>query len=195
MLLSLIIIALSVTAIVALVGMAFLMWHKGFGLAIAIAFLGGLVLFGFLLSINDPTTAYSVRDATGAVVRGPVVDAVPTALIVAIIAVGGLMLLFIAGQLLVGLFTNNRVQVTSWPLQQEQMFQPFEQRIAKTGSNSLLIGISASAAFFVLACGIVFGVEPEIRDIGKTMNMSNLTKKATTPDPAPAPAPAPTPTP
>ena len=199
MLLSLVIIALSVTAIVALVGMAFLMWHKGFGLPIAIAFLAGLGLFGFLLWRNDPSTAYSLKDAAGNVVRRPVVDPIPTALIIAIIVVAGLTLLFIAGQLLLGLFTSNRVQITSWPLQQEQAFRPFEERIAKAGSKSLVIGICASAAFLVLALGIVFGVEPEIRDIGKTMNMSNLTKKATTPapapEPAPAPAPAPTPTP
>ena len=192
MALGFIIVTLSVIAIVAVGGMAFMMWYQGFKLPMALGFVAGLAVFGLLLSINDPATARA---------HPPVTDPVPAALILGLAIAAGLMLLFVGGQLVAGVFTNNRTQVTSWPMQQEQAFQPFEQRIAWSGRNSMLIGACASGAVLVFAFAVIFGVEPDLRDqerFKKTMNMSNLTKKTTdapTPTPTPTPTPAPAPAP
>ena len=89
---------------------------------------------------------------------------------------------------------------SSWPRDQEQTFVVFEQRAAESQKKAWTIGVIVSAVFFVFAIGIYAGVEPDRRDLGKDMNMSNLTKKdsdkkvtAPAPETAPAPAPAPAP--
>jgi hypothetical protein len=82
---------------------------------------------------------------------------------------------------------------SSWPRDQEQSFVVYEQRAAESQKKAFMGGLVAAIAFLVLALGIYAGVEPDMRDMTKGMNMDNLTKKqkkAESAAPAPAPAPA-----
>jgi hypothetical protein len=116
-----------------------------------------------------------------------------------VLSVGGLVLLVLGLMMMIGAVMPKRSVITSWPIQQEQSFTAFDHRTAGSQSKAWTIAIVSSLAAFILIVGVVFGVKPDIKDIGKTMNMSNLTKKAA-PAPAPkaeapkeAPAPAPAP--
>ncbi len=90
---------------------------------------------------------------------------------------------------------------SSWPREQEQSFVVYEQRADESQKKAFLSAGIAGFALLLLLVGIYAGVEPDQRNLGKDMNMSNLTKKtkkadadapAPTPSPAaPAPAPAP----
>jgi len=116
-----------------------------------------------------------------------------------VLSVGGLVLLVLGLMMMIGAIMPKRSVITSWPVQQEQSFTAFDQRAAGSQSKAWTIAIVSSLAGFVLVVGVVLGVKPEVKDIGKTMNMSNLTKNAK-PAPAPAPkvetpAPAPAPAP
>jgi hypothetical protein len=53
--------------------------------------------------------------------------------------------------------------------------------------RALMFGGIAGVIVFVFLVGIYAGVTPDTRDLGKDMNMSNLSKKGK--DTAPAPAP------
>lgn len=92
------------------------------------------------------------------------------------------------------------VDFSSWPRDQEQTFVVYEQRANESQKAAWMAGLVAAIAVFVLMVGIYAGVSPEIKDMGKDMNMSNLTKKNKAAAPAPkvepkteAPAPAPAP--
>ncbi|MBA2540359.1 MAG: hypothetical protein H0V17_12035 [Deltaproteobacteria bacterium] len=106
-----------------------------------------------------------------------------------VLSVGGLVLLGLGVMMIIGAVMPKRSVITSWPVQQEQSFAPFDQRAAGSQSKAWMIAIISAVAGFVLVVGVVLGVKPEVNDVGKTMNMSNLTKKDA-PKPAP-PAPAP----
>lgn len=91
---------------------------------------------------------------------------------------------------------------SSWPRDQEQSFVVYEQRAAESQNKAWTIGGICGAVALVFMVGVYFGVEPEHKDLGKDMNMSNLTKKdsdkkdaapAPKADPAPAPAADPAP--
>jgi len=89
---------------------------------------------------------------------------------------------------------------SSWPRDQEQTFVVFEQRAAESQKKAWMFGGIAGAIVLVFMVGIYAGVKPDIKDISKDMNMSNLTKKdsdkkVTAPAPAPAPAPEAAPAP
>jgi hypothetical protein len=79
---------------------------------------------------------------------------------------------------------------SSWPRDQEQSFVVYENYTKESSKKALTISAISAIGFLVLAIGIFAGVEPEHKNLGKDMNMSNLTKKAKTEAPAPTPAPA-----
>src|SRR5438876_432598 len=76
---------------------------------------------------------------------------------------------------------------SSWPRDQEQQFVVFEQRTSESSKKAMTLGIIVSAIFLVIGVGIYVGVPPDSRDLGKDMNMSNLSKKSARSEPAPAP--------
>lgn len=117
--------------------------------------------------------------------------------ILSFLALGG-----VAVVMTIGAFMPSKSPITSWPMEQEQMFHGFERRNAQSQSQAWVFSVVAGVLVFVSAFGIYKGVEPDKRDLSKDMDMSNLTKKskqeapkqdAPKPD-APKPeAPAPTP--
>jgi hypothetical protein len=81
---------------------------------------------------------------------------------------------------------------SSWPRDQEQSFVVYEQHATESSKKAITLGSIVGAIFLVIMVGIYAGVEPDKRDLGKDMNMSNLTKKSKKVEaPAPAPTPAP----
>jgi hypothetical protein len=71
------------------------------------------------------------------------------------------------------------VDFSSWPREQEQSFQVYEQQQQASSRQALIIGLIAGAVAFVFAVGVYASVEPNMRDLSKDMNMSNLSKKTT----------------
>jgi hypothetical protein len=106
--------------------------------------------------------------------------------IIAVLAIGGLAVV-----MMMGTFASKQ-PITSWPPEQEQTFRGFDNHNAQAQSRAWAIAIVSGAVAFVVAIGIYTGVTPEIHDLSKDMNMSNLTKKSKSEAPAPkteAPAP------
>jgi hypothetical protein len=93
--------------------------------------------------------------------------------------VGVLALLGILVTTAMGAFGASKTPVSSWPMEQEQMFAGFDRRIQQTQSQAWLFGGSLAVLVFVFAFGVYKGVKPDIKDLSKDMNMSNLTKKST----------------
>jgi hypothetical protein len=89
---------------------------------------------------------------------------------------------------------NQYVNFTSLPPEQEASFVVYEQQMAESEKKGFTIGAIAGGAFLIVALGIYLGVAPDERDLGKDMNMSNLTKTREAPaekaaeKPAAAPA-------
>lgn len=115
--------------------------------------------------------------------------------IVSALALGG-----VAVVMTIGAFMPNKSPTTSWPMEQEHSFTGYDRRNVASQSQAWVFSVVAAVFVFVSAFGIYKGVDPDIKDLSKDMNMSNLTKKSKTePAPAPkkpdAPAPAPAPTP
>jgi hypothetical protein len=108
---------------------------------------------------------------------------------VAIITNGIIMLVLgaLGITMMIGAIIGKRSTITSWPMQQEQSFVPYERRQASSHSFAMMFAIMGGAVVFFTAIGIYVGVEPETRDLGKSMNMSNLTKKSRSVAPAPTP--------
>lgn len=105
-------------------------------------------------------------------------------------AIGNLALLAVFANLAIGAFIGRGQLVTSWPHNEEVMFQPYERASSSTSTVAWACGIGGGVVALLFAVGIYFGVTPEIKDMTKDMNMSNLSKHAdTTPPPAPAPKP------
>jgi hypothetical protein len=88
---------------------------------------------------------------------------------------------------------NQFVNFTSLPPEQEASFVVYEQKMAESEKSGFTIGAIAGAVFLVIAMGIYLGVTPDQRDLGKDMNMSNLTKARADAPPAEKPAAAPAP--
>jgi len=116
-------------------------------------------------------------------------------------SIGAIILLGLIVLLTTGALAGRQL-VTSFPPDQEQAFQGYERAARSAGSGAWIASFAAAAILTVFLVGVYFGVAPEMRDITKDMNMSNLSKKsmksetpapAPTPSPAPAPAPAPSP--
>jgi hypothetical protein len=194
-----IILTLIIIAVLTLGGMAFMMVMEAFGIVTAAVSTAALGLLGVVVAMHDN----AVRTPTGQLVPPTAADysAVP------FVAVGILVLSVLGIIMMVGAIIGKRGSTTSWGGQHEQSFGAFDRKAAGSQSFAWMASVISGAVVFLFAAGIYFGVEPEHKDIGKTMNMSNLTKKqkaeesapapkAETPAPAPeAPAPAPAPAP
>jgi hypothetical protein len=87
----------------------------------------------------------------------------------------------------IGAFGGSKTPVTSWPMEQEQTFFGFDRRSAAAQSRAWVACFVTGALIFLFAFGVYEGVAPDKRDLGKDMNMSNLTKKSKTDAPAPKP--------
>ena len=70
------------------------------------------------------------------------------------------------------------VDFSSWPREQEATFQVYEQRNAESSAKAWTFAGIIAGVFFVFGVGVYKGVEPDIKDLSKDMNMSNLTKKS-----------------
>lgn len=78
----------------------------------------------------------------------------------------------------------SHMDFSSWSRDQEATFVVYEQHREESQKKAWLFAGIAGAFVLVAAVGISLGVQPDIRDMGKDMNMSNLTKKG---EKAPAP--------
>ncbi len=113
--------------------------------------------------------------------------------IAAFVVLGGLVVMMSFGAVF-----SRRQLVTSWPHEQEHSFAVYEHHNAASSSRAWMASLASAVALFIIVVGIYAGVEPEHKDLGKDMNMSNLTKKTSKAAPAPTPtpvAPAPAATP
>jgi hypothetical protein len=116
-------------------------------------------------------------------------DSFAAIIILIILVISGFTLLGTGILMAIGAMFTKRPLVTSWPSEQEHTFAPYERRGAGASAMAWVFSIVGAALITFLAIGIYFGVAPERHDIGKDMNMSNLTKKrpaATAPSAAPA---------
>ncbi|HEY0192651.1 MAG TPA: hypothetical protein VGC42_16140 [Kofleriaceae bacterium] len=113
------------------------------------------------------------------------------------VTVSLLTLLGMAIMMAVGAMFQNRPLVTSWSETEQHAFATYEQRGVASSSRAWGISLGCAAIAMVAAVGVYFGVTPEMKNMGKDMNMSNLTKKhapaAPKPDAPAAPAAAPAP--
>lgn len=80
-------------------------------------------------------------------------------------------------------FSPNKSPVTSWPMELEQTFAGYEHRNAASQSRAWVFSVIAGVVAFVFAIGVYKGVEPDMQDLSKDMNMSNITKKSSTAEP------------
>jgi len=121
------------------------------------------------------------------------IDTIAAVLALIILVVSLLTLLGMGALMAIGAVFSHRPLVTSWPPEQEHTFSSFERRGSAANSQAWVFSLIGAAIVTFVAAGIYFGVTPEKKDLGKDMNMSNLTKKrpaAPRPDSAPATAPA-----
>lgn len=97
-----------------------------------------------------------------------------------------LSLIGIAVVMTIGAFMPSKSPTTSWPMDQEQAFTGFDRRNNAAQSQAWVFAVAAAVVVFGFAFGVYKGVTPDIKDLSKDMNMSNLTKKKV--DPAATPA-------
>lgn len=107
-------------------------------------------------------------------------DSLASIIILIILVISGFTLLGTGILMAIGAVFSKRPLVTSWPADQEHTFSPFESRAAGASAMAWVFSIAGAVLITFLAVGIYFGVTPERHDIGKDMNMSNLTKRRTT---------------
>jgi hypothetical protein len=111
-------------------------------------------------------------------------DSFAAILLLVILVISGFTLLGTGLLMAIGAVFSNRPLVTSWPSEQEHAFGSFERRSQSSSATAWALSIAGGVLLTVLAVGVYFGVAPERHDIGKDMNLSNLTKRH---DAAPAP--------
>jgi len=87
-----------------------------------------------------------------------------------------LVLLGLGTMMAIGAIFGKRQHVSSWPNEQEMAFYNYEQRNNASQSKAWGVSLVMAIAVFVIAVGIWAGVEPDKRDFGKDMNMSNLSR-------------------
>lgn len=75
----------------------------------------------------------------------------------------------------------SHVDFSSWPPHQEATFQVYEHVREESQRKAWIIGGGAAGAFFLILVVIYLTIAPEKVDLSKDMNMSNITKKSTTP--------------
>jgi hypothetical protein len=112
-----------------------------------------------------------------------------------ILVVSLLTLLGMGALMAIGAVFSHRPLVTSWPADQEQSFTPYERRGSAANAQAWTFSLIGAGLVTVLAAGVYLGVAPDERDMGKDMNMSNLTKKRPPPPAKPVAAPAEAPRP
>ncbi|MBS1122476.1 MAG: hypothetical protein H6Q90_4704 [Deltaproteobacteria bacterium] len=169
MLAGIIILTLILIAVLTLGGMAFIMTMEAFGIVGAAVSTVALALLGVVVAMHDN----AVRNAAGQLQEGTSADYIPVPFIV----IGFLVLLVLGAIMMIGAIIGKRGSVTSWSNQEEQAFSSFDRRASSSQSTAWTFSLISGAVVFLFMAGIYFGVEPEHKDIGKTMNMSNLTKK------------------
>jgi hypothetical protein len=108
-------------------------------------------------------------------------DSFAAILILIILVISGFTLLGTGLLMAIGAVFSSRPLVTSWPAEQEHTFGTFERRSASASATAWVLSIAGAVLLTFLAAGIDGGVTPEKHDIGKDMNMSNLTKRNTAP--------------
>lgn len=111
-------------------------------------------------------------------------DSFAAILVLVILVISGFTLLGTGLLMAIGAVFSNRPLVTSWPSEQEHAFGSFERRSQSASATAWALSIAGGLLLTVLAVGVYFAVPPERHDIGKDMNLSNLTKRH---DAAPAP--------
>ncbi|HEX3479503.1 MAG TPA: hypothetical protein VHT91_30980 [Kofleriaceae bacterium] len=104
-------------------------------------------------------------------------DSFAAILILVILVISGFTLLGTGLLMAIGAVFSSRPLVTSWPAEQEHTFGAFERRSSSASATAWVLSIAGAVLVTFLAAGIYFGVAPERHDIGKDMNMSNLTKR------------------
>lgn len=147
-----IVLTLAAIATLTLLGMAFMMTVDAFGIGPALGYVAGIALF-FVALWQAPA---------------------PTILVLGLIALAALI--GIAIPLMIGAIIGKKALSTSWAPAQEQSFQTFETRAASSHSTAMIFGICAGAVVFAFIVGVKMGVDPQLKDYGKSMNMENLTK-------------------
>src|SRR6266545_2073611 len=100
-----------------------------------------------------------------------------------------LVLLGLGTMMAVGAIFAKKGTTTSWPNEQEMAFYNYEQRNSASQGKAWALSLVMAIAVFVLAVGIWAGVEPDKKDYGKDMNMSNLARSKSSSEQQPAPAP------
>jgi hypothetical protein len=108
-------------------------------------------------------------------------DSFAAILILIILVISGFTLLGTGLLMAIGAVFSSRPLVTSWPPEQEHTFGSFERRSSRASATAWVLSIAGAVLVTFLATGIYFGVAPETHDIGKDMNMSNLTKRHVAP--------------
>ncbi|HEX3762445.1 MAG TPA: hypothetical protein VHW23_27275 [Kofleriaceae bacterium] len=104
-------------------------------------------------------------------------DSFAAILVLVILVISGFTLLGTGLLMAIGAVFSNRPLVTSWPSEQEHAFGTFERRSQSASATAWVLSIAGGVLLTFLAVGIYFGVAPEKHDIGKDMNLSNLTKR------------------
>ena len=113
------------------------------------------------------------------------IDNIAAILGIIIAVVSLLTLLGMGGLMAAGAVFSRRPLVTSWANEQEHAFTPFEERGASANSAAWTASLIGAGIVSLIALGVYFGVKPEQKDLGKDMNMSNLTKKQAVAAPKP----------
>ncbi|MGE0548761.1 MAG: hypothetical protein AB7O24_12010 [Kofleriaceae bacterium] len=108
---------------------------------------------------------------------------------VALLSLGGMIIMLSAGAL-----AGKKEFVSSWAPEQEHAFIAFEQYNRASNSKAWTFGIIAAVIVSIVVLGAYAGVKPDMKDVTKDMNMSNLSTKPAETKPAetkPAEAPKP----
>jgi len=122
------------------------------------------------------------------------IDTIAAVFLLILLITAGLTLFGMGILMAIGAIFSNRPLVTSWPNEQEHAFSPYERRSALSNSRAWGISLVSSLVVTITAVILYFTISPEVKDVTKGMDMSNLTKKrpAATPAAKPdAPAEAP----
>jgi hypothetical protein len=102
--------------------------------------------------------------------------------------VGLLALVGILATSTIAVFSANKAPVSSWPTELEGAFAGFDRRIQAAQSRAWMFSIGAGVLTFLFVFGVYQGVTPDMKDLAKDMNMSNLNKKSKAEPKSEAPA-------
>jgi hypothetical protein len=117
------------------------------------------------------------------------IDTIAAVFLLILLIVAGLTLFGMGILMAIGAIFSNRPLVTSWPNDQEHAFSPYERRSALSNSRAWGISLVSSLVVTITAVILYFTISPEVKDVTKGMDMSNLTKKRPAASATPAPKP------